>query len=73
VLFEADEEGGGTVELLRPKRSSLAHRLPGAPPLLVEFITTLLVEFISTLLVVDPNNRPDATQALLHPFLSEIL
>lgn len=65
MLFEADEEGGGTVELLRPKRSSLAHRLPGAPP--------LLVEFISTLLVVDPNNRPDATQALLHPFLSEIL
>jgi len=61
-LFDADEDRPGAVQLLRPKKSSLGHRLPGAPP--------VLIDFISSLLTIDPDMRPDATTALQHPFLT---
>mmetsp|Transcript_50465 Transcript_50465/g.96405 ORF Transcript_50465/g.96405 Transcript_50465/m.96405 type:complete len:683 (-) Transcript_50465:537-2585(-) len=63
-LFEFDEDRG-SVSILHPKHTSLAHRLQGAHP---EF-----VEFLSFLLTVDPDHRPNATQALQHPWLSQVI
>lgn len=31
-----------------------------------------LLDFIETLLVIDPNNRPTASDALLHPYLQPV-
>ena len=52
----------GRYELLRPKRTSLRHRIPDADE--------GCLEFLSTLLTVDPKLRPTAAEALQHPWLS---
>lgn len=49
-------------ELLLPKRTSLAHRVPDADE--------GLVDFISYLLLVDPRKRPTAAEALQHPYMA---
>ncbi len=50
------------LEYLRPKKTSLAHRLPMGDQ--------GFVEFVAYLLQVDPTIRPSATEALQHPWLS---
>ena len=51
----------GRYELLRPKRTSLKHRIPEADDGCIEFVRHLLS--------VDPKTRPTAQQALQHPWL----
>ena len=51
----------GRYELLRPKRTSLKHRVPEADDGCIDFIRHLLS--------VDPKARPSAQQALQHPWL----
>ena len=48
-------------ELLRPKRTSLRHRVAGADE--------SLLDFLAFLLTVDPRARPSAERALQHPGL----
>lgn len=48
--------------LLKPKVSSLQHRLKTSDALFIDFVTTLLQ--------VEPNLRPTAQQALEHPWLA---
>lgn len=52
----------GRVDLLRPKRSSLARRVPGAD--------AGMLDFLSAVLAVDPARRPSAAEALAHPWLA---
>lgn len=54
--------GQGRYEVLRPKRSSLAARVPAAD--------VQCVSFLASLLTVDPSLRPTAAQALQHPWLA---
>lgn len=49
------------LEYLRPKRTTLARRLPDAEP--------GMIDFLHFLLQVDPVRRPTAEQALMHPWL----
>ena len=51
-------------ELLRPKRTSLAARVPKADP--------ACVSFLEALLSIDPDCRPTAEEALLHPWLTQM-
>lgn len=53
----------GQYDVLRPKRTTLAARVPPADE--------ACIEFLSTLLTVDPSLRPTAAQALQHPWLAE--
>lgn len=51
----------GQIELLKPKRSSLARRVREADE--------GMLDFLSMLLQVDPGKRPTASDALHHPWL----
>lgn len=51
----------GRYEFLKPKHTSLSHRLAGADQ--------GFVEFVAHLLNVDPSRRPSAEAALQHPWL----
>jgi serine/threonine protein kinase len=51
----------GRFEFLRPKRTSLARRVPEADP--------GMLDFLQELLQVDPALRPTAAEALCHPWL----
>ena len=51
-------------EYLRPKRTSLAARVPEADP--------GCLDFLASLLSVDPDRRPSAEQALQHPWLLHV-
>jgi dual specificity tyrosine-phosphorylation-regulated kinase 2/3/4 len=52
----------GRVDLLRPKRSSLARRVPGAD--------AGMLDFLAAVLAVDPARRPSAAEALAHPWIT---
>lgn len=52
----------GLFEVLRPKRTTLAARLPAADEGMLDFIECLLHP--------DPNKRPSAEEALQHPWLA---
>jgi dual specificity tyrosine-phosphorylation-regulated kinase 2/3/4 len=51
----------GRYEFLKPKRTSLARRVPEADDLCLSFMRCLLS--------MDPSQRPSAAQALHHPWL----
>lgn len=59
-IFEKNSQTG-QVEILRPKRTSLARRVADADAGLLDFLTCLLQ--------VDPARRPSASEALQHPWL----
>eukprot|EP00899_Mesostigma_viride_P013059 jgi/Mesvir1/21754/Mv04159-RA.1 len=59
-LYEINPDTG-QYEILHPKLSSLAHRVPQADK--------ELLDFMSQLLQVDPDKRPSAEEALAHPWL----
>lgn len=59
-LYERNREAG-TMELLRPKRTSLGRRVPEAD--------AGMLDFMAALLQVDPARRPTASEALAHPWL----
>eukprot|EP01116_Phalansterium_solitarium_P010489 TRINITY_DN2530_c0_g1_i1.p1 TRINITY_DN2530_c0_g1~~TRINITY_DN2530_c0_g1_i1.p1 ORF type:complete len:616 (-),score=146.60 TRINITY_DN2530_c0_g1_i1:54-1901(-) len=61
-LYEPADGSPGYV-YIHPKRTSLKHRLKSDDVLFVDFLTQLLA--------VDPANRPNAWEALQHPFLKE--
>ena len=55
----------GRYEILRPKRTSLAH--------MVTDLSEGFVTFLGSLLSVDPRQRPTAEEALAHPWLMQAL
>jgi serine/threonine protein kinase len=61
MLYERNQDSD-QLEYLRPKKTSLAHRLPMGDQ--------GFVEFVAYLLQIDPTIRPSATEALQHPWLS---
>ncbi|CAI5479544.1 unnamed protein product [Closterium sp. Yama58-4] len=61
VLYERNPETDA-LEYLIPKRTSLKHRLPMGDE--------GFLEFVAFLLQVDPDKRPTADEALLHPWMS---
>ncbi|CAG9461009.1 unnamed protein product [Pedinophyceae sp. YPF-701] len=61
-LYDRDEEAEQFI-VLRSKRSSLRHRVPEADE--------GFLSFLSALLEVDPAKRPNAREALQHPWLQE--
>ncbi|CAI5512715.1 unnamed protein product [Closterium sp. Naga37s-1] len=61
VLYERNPETDA-LEYLIPKRTSLKHRLPMGDE--------GFLEFVASLLQVDPDKRPTADEALLHPWMS---
>lgn len=62
LVYERNSKTG-MFEVLRPKRTTLAARLPAADE--------EMVQFIEHLLQVDPNKRPSAEEALQHPWLQK--
>ena len=61
LLYERSSRSG-RVSVLRPKRSSLCARVPGAD--------AGALAFLETVLSVDPGDRPSAEEALRHPWLA---
>ena len=61
LLYERSSRSG-RVTVLRPKRSSLAARVPGAD--------AGALSFLERVLSVDPKERPSAEEALRHPWLA---
>ncbi|MCO5570315.1 hypothetical protein L7F22_024033 [Adiantum nelumboides] len=61
MLFERNQDTN-KLEYLLPKRSSLRHRLPSGD--------LGFVDFVGYLLQVNPENRPNASEALKHPWLT---
>eukprot|EP00698_Gefionella_okellyi_P005761 TRINITY_DN1521_c0_g1_i1.p1 TRINITY_DN1521_c0_g1~~TRINITY_DN1521_c0_g1_i1.p1 ORF type:complete len:504 (+),score=102.28 TRINITY_DN1521_c0_g1_i1:27-1514(+) len=59
IVYERRRRGAA---LLVPKRTSLGDRLHDADP--------LFVEFVGLLLKLNPDERPTATEALQHPWLT---
>ncbi|CAN6465671.1 unnamed protein product [Victoria cruziana] len=61
MLYERNQDTN-KLEYLIPKKSSLRHRLPMAEQ--------GFVDFVAHLLEINPKKRPNATEALQHPWLS---
>ena len=61
-LFERNRQSG-QLEFLRPKKTSLARRVPQAD--------AGMLDFLGCLLQVDPSRRPTAAEALQHPWLHQ--
>ena len=61
LLFERSSRSG-RVTFLKPKRSNLAARVPGAD--------AGALSFLELVLSVDPGDRPTAEEALSHPWLA---
>lgn len=61
LLFERSQRSG-RVSILKPKKSSLAARVPGAD--------AGALSFLEKVLSVDPTDRPSAKEALRHPWLA---
>jgi len=57
-----ERDASGAICLLRPKPSSLRHRLHSDDK--------LFLSFVGSLLKVDPDQRPTAQQALQHPWIA---
>lgn len=77
VVYERTENPDGTFSysLIYPKRTSLRHRLhitspPGPPGEPTE--DDLFVDMVQSMLSLDPRSRPEAGQALLHPWLDDV-
>jgi len=62
AIVERDRRSGALARL-KPKRTSLAARVPGADP--------ECLSFLDALLTVDPAARPSAAAALAHPWLAK--
>lgn len=60
-LYERNQDSN-KLEYLVPKRSSLSHRLPTGDQ--------GFVDFVGYLLQINPENRPSASEALKHPWLT---
>ena len=61
LIYERSARSG-RLTVLRPKRSSLAARVPGAD--------AGALSFLEKVLAVDPGSRPSAEEALKHPWLA---
>ncbi|KAH7434993.1 hypothetical protein KP509_06G044100 [Ceratopteris richardii] len=62
MLYERNQETH-KLEYLLPKKTSLRHRLPAGDQ--------GFVDFVGYLLQVNPENRPSASEALKHPWLTQ--
>lgn len=62
LLYLSFFQDTNKLEYLIPKKSSLRHRLPMADQ--------GFVDFVAHLLEINPKKRPNATEALQHPWLS---
>ncbi len=63
LIYQRDPKSD-QVEVLRPKKTTLAARVPAAD--------AGMLSFLMELLQVDPHKRPTAEEALQHPWLSHV-
>lgn len=74
VIYERSEDGEGNTSLvlIYPKKTTLRHRLhlPKLEELTDE--ETKFLDFVGWMLHLDPNKRPNAGQALLHPWFDDV-
>jgi serine/threonine protein kinase len=74
VIFERSEdtEGNLSVTLVYPKKTSLRHRLQLSRDDLLTNDETKFLEFVGWMLQLDPEKRPLAGEALLHPWFDDV-
>eukprot|EP00697_Spironema_sp_BW2_P006146 gnl/Spiro4/18562_TR9948_c0_g1_i1.p1 gnl/Spiro4/18562_TR9948_c0_g1~~gnl/Spiro4/18562_TR9948_c0_g1_i1.p1 ORF type:complete len:620 (+),score=137.13 gnl/Spiro4/18562_TR9948_c0_g1_i1:71-1930(+) len=63
-LYEKSKSKPNVIYILRPKRTNLRARLKTSDE--------LFLDFVSSLLTINPANRPSASEALRHPWLSVV-
>ena len=54
----------GKIQILVPKKSSLAYRLRTED--------VFFLDFVKNLLQIDPNKRPTASEAMKHPWFTKM-
>lgn len=74
VIFERSEdtEGNLSITLVYPKKTSLRHRLQLSRDHLLTNDETKFLEFVGWMLQLDPEKRPLAGEALLHPWFDDV-
>jgi serine/threonine protein kinase len=74
VIFERSEdtEGNLSTTLVYPKKTSLRRRLQLPKDDLLTDDETRFLDFAAWMLQLDPEKRPLAGQALLHPWFDDV-
>jgi serine/threonine protein kinase len=74
VIFERTDDGEGnlTTVLVYPKHTTLRRRLHLPNDNLLSDEETKFLDFVTWMLQVDPDRRPLAGQALLHPWFDDV-
>lgn len=74
VIFERSEDvdGNTTAMIIYPKRTTLRHRLHLPCNEQITNDETQFLDFVTWMLQLDPEKRPSAGQALLHPWFDDV-
>lgn len=74
VIYERSEdvEGNSSTVIIYPKRTTLRHRLQLPCNEQLTDDEAKFLDFVSWMLQLDPEKRPFAGQALLHPWFDDV-